>query len=147
MKPIREIRMRWRLQRMSFGEKCFKSCIMDFFWAKSLKFRTQISRIGYIFDASQVWRKHFRKIVFGITIESRLCSLCKHHESWQTVQCICYLENVIEDLIEIDAESSSVQRGCGTVVNGEMWYFGGYSNPKQVSYYSLITTIYCNENN
>ena len=58
---------------------------------------------------------------------------------------------MIEDLIEIKAESSSdnglVQRGCATVVDGEMMYFGGSFNPKQVCYNSIImkhTMIYCN---
>ena len=49
------------------------------------------------------------------------------------------MEDLIEMQIESTIENGLEQRGCATVVNDEMMYFGGLFNPKQVCFYSNIT--------
>ena len=45
-------------------------------------------------------------------------------------------ENMIE--MESTFDGDIPKRGCATVVNNEMLYFGGSSNPNHVCYYSNI---------
>ena len=42
------------------------------------------------------------------------------------------MTNVIEIEKEADSENAFVQRGCATVVNDKMMYFGGADDPMQV---------------
>ena len=57
-----------------------------------------------------------------------------------------YSENVMTNVIEIekeaDSENAFVQRGCATVVNDKMMYFGGSIDPMQVWHFSYNFCIY-----
>ena len=57
-----------------------------------------------------------------------------------------YSENVIDGIIEIEKETDSektfLQRGCATVVNDKMMYFGGSIDPMQVCHFSNNFFIY-----
>ena len=43
--------------------------------------------------------------------------------------------NVDDDLSFEYGEGTDADRGCGATLMGEMWYFGGFRNTRQVSLY------------
>ena len=52
------------------------------------------------------------------------------------------IDGIIEIEKETDSEKTFLQRGCATVVNDKMMYFGGSIDPMQVCHFSNNFFIY-----